>query len=135
MSRPLNIVLAILIAAIVTVIAVFAQNSGSDSNVITSLPTPTPTPVADPLDPGSFFLEVTTPAEAESVVDTPAFTIVGRTRADAVVSINDVIVEPNVEGIFTLTQTLIEGPTIFEIVASVPGEPALDYVLAVIYAP
>jgi hypothetical protein len=50
----------------------------------------------DPPDPGAFFLEITQPAELESVVLSPAFTVAGRTRADAVVSINDVIVGPGV---------------------------------------
>jgi hypothetical protein len=134
MKRPLNILLAALAAAIVVVIVVFLRSDGGAPTAY-RLPTLTPTPTLDPLSAGDFFLEIVEPAQDELIVDTSSFTIVGRTRADAVVSINDLIVEPDVTGIFTATQALAEGPNIIEIVASVGLTDQLDHVLAVIYAP
>lgn len=95
----------------------------------------TPTATADPPDPGAFFLEITQPAEFESVVLSPAFTVAGRTGAAAVVSINDVIVEPGVDGRFSLDLTLVAGPTVIEVVASIATGVQLDEVVTVVFAP
>jgi hypothetical protein len=132
--RPVSIVLAGLIAAIVVFIVVLIQGDG-DAARVTQLPTLTPTPTLDPLSAADFFLEIIDPVDDEVVVLSPSFTIVGRTRADAVVSVNDLIVEPGVDGMFSATLALVEGPNIIEIVASVGAQDALDRVLAVIYAP
>ena len=59
----------------------------------------------------------------------------GRTRADAVVSVNDLLVEPDVDDVFRVTFVLDEGPNIIKVVASVANQDPLDRVLAVIYAP
>lgn len=135
MKRPLNLLLAALTAAIVVVIVVLLQGDDTGAPTADRLPTLTPTPTLDPLTAGVFFLEIVDPTEPESVVDTPTFTVTGRTRADAIVSVNDLIVAPDVDGVFSLVLTLDEGPNVIEIVASVANKDPLDRILAVIYAP
>lgn len=61
--------------------------------------------------------------------------MVGRTRVDAVVTINDTIVEPDIEGTFSSDVDLEVGPNIIEIVASVASGDQEDIVLVVIYLP
>ena len=137
MQRPTSVLLAILTAAIVTIVTIvviFVQGDDTPA-LVERLPTLTPTPTLDPLGAGTFFLEIINPPQDEIVVDSPSLTLRGRTRADAVVSIDDLIVEPDVDGIFTTTVTLSEGPNIIEIVASVASAEPLDRVLAIIYAP
>jgi hypothetical protein len=69
------------------------------------------------------------------VVLSAAFTVAGRMRADAVVSINDAIVEPGLDGRFSLDLVLDEGPTVIEVMASIATGAQLDEVLTVIFAP
>ena len=54
---------------------------------------------------------------------------------DAVVTINDTVVEPNIDGQFSLTVDLEDGPNIIEVVASVASGEQLDLVLVVFYLP
>jgi hypothetical protein len=135
MKRPLNILLAALASAIVVVIAVLLQGDGGGKPTADRLPRLTPTPTLDPLSAGDFFLELIEPGEDEVIVGTASFTLIGRTRADAVVSVNDLLVEPDVDDVFRVTFVLDEGPNIIKVVASVANQDPLDRVLAVIYAP
>jgi hypothetical protein len=96
--------------------------------------TPEPTPTAFPLG-GDFFLNLIEPAELDVFVESPSFEIVGQTRVDAVISVNDDIVEPDEEGIFTYAVTLEEDVTIFEIVASVSNDEQESIVVTVVYLP
>ena len=116
-------------------VVVIAGTLAFGGDAAPSVARPTPSPTADPLDTGSFFLEIIQPAEAEVVVDTPGFTVVGRTRADAVVSVNDTLLEPGVDGRFSLDLVLDVGPTVIEVVASIATGEQLDEVLVAIYAP
>ena len=59
--------------------------------------------------------------------------MVGRTRVDAVVTVNDTVVEPDGDGRFEATVQLEEGPNIIEIVSSVASGEQLELVLVVIY--
>ena len=59
----------------------------------------------------------------------------GRTRVDAIVTVDDSTVEPNVDGEFSLDLTLDEGPNIIEVVASVASGEQKDLFLVAIYAP
>ena len=105
----------------------------------TPIPTPTPVPTATP-DPlgAEFFLEIRSPeAELDEdivFVSTSSVTIVGRTRVDAAVTIDDAFVEVNEEGRFEGTVDLEIGPNLIEIVASVAGEEG-SVVLIVAYEP
>lgn len=69
-------------------------------------PTPLPTPVATE---GELFLQLISPEETEVFTDSSTLSVVGRTRVDAVVTINDTIVEPNIDGEFSLDVPLEEG--------------------------
>lgn len=92
----------------------------------------TATPVATE---GDLFLQLISPPELEVFTDTGTLTVAGRTRVDAVVTINDSVVEPDIDGEFSLDVPLEEGPNIIEIVASVDSGEQLDLVLVAIYLP
>ena len=93
---------------------------------------PSPTPVATE---GEMFLQLVSPPETEVFTDVGSLTVAGRTRVDAVVTIDDTIVEPNIDGEFSLDVALEEGPNIIEVVASVASGEQMDLVLVVIYLP
>lgn len=93
---------------------------------------PTATPVATE---GDFFLQLVSPAELETITDVGTLAVVGRTRVDAVVTIDDTIVEPDIDGEFSLEVSLEEGPNIIEVVASVASGEQMDLVLVAIYLP
>ncbi|RUA23916.1 MAG: hypothetical protein DSY79_01495 [Chloroflexi bacterium] len=93
---------------------------------------PTATPVATE---GDFFLQLISPAELEVFTEVGTLSVVGRTRVDAVVNINDSIVEPNIDGEFSLDVPLDVGPNIIEVVASVASGEQMDLVLVAIYLP
>ena len=75
------------------------------------------------------------PSETEVFTDVGSLSVVGRTRVDAVVTINDAIVEPDIDGEFSLDVPLEEGPNIIEVVVSVASGEQLDLVLVAIYLP
>ena len=61
--------------------------------------TPSPTQAATA---GELFLQLVKPAEFEVITDAGSMTVMGRTRVDAIVTINDTMVEPNIDGEFSL---------------------------------
>ena len=131
---------AALIAAAITLALAAAACSGGDATATprsvpplstatapppqpppTSTPTPMPTPTeAAALTPGEderLFIEIAEPAD-ESVVSTGTVAVRGSTTADAVVSVNGVVVEVDAQGSFEAIVTLEEGPNLIEVVAS-----------------
>lgn len=103
-----------------------------DAIVAPATETPTATPVATE---GELFLQLISPSETEVFTDAGSLSVVGRTRVDAVVTINDAIVEPDIDGEFSLDVPLEEGPNIIEVVVSVASGEQLDLVLVAIYLP
>lgn len=93
---------------------------------------PTPTQVATE---GELFLQLLNPAEDAVITEIPSIEVIGRTRIDAVVTINDAVVEPDIDGRFSSTVQLEEGPNIIEVLASVASGEQIDLVLVVIYIP
>ena len=99
---------------------------------------PTDTPPAEPTrvaTDGELFLQLVQPTETEVFTDSDTLLVSGRTRVDAVVTINDTIVEPNIDGEFSLDVPLEEGPNIIEVVVSVASGEQMDLVLVAIYLP
>lgn len=85
-------------------------------------PTSTPTPTATPDALGAeFFLDVLSPLDGD-ISDTQTVVVIGRTRIDAFVSVNDELPEPDENGRFEATVALEEGPNFIEIVASIDDE-------------
>ena len=80
-------------------------------------------------------MQLVEPSEFEVFTDAGSMTVAGRTRIDAMVTVNDTIVEPNIGGEFSLDMALEEGPNIIELVASVASGEQLDLVLVAIYVP
>ncbi|MCH8893278.1 MAG: hypothetical protein J4N75_07525 [Chloroflexi bacterium] len=103
-----------------------------DAIVASATETPTATPVATE---GELFLQLISPSETEVFTDVDSLSVAGRTRVDAVVTINDAIVEPDIDGEFSLDVPLEEGPNIIEVVVSVASGEQLDLVLVAIYLP
>ena len=101
----------------------------------TATPTVTPTPTATPDPTGEFFLSIEEPETIESIVAEASITIVGRTRIDAAVSVNDIFAEVDEDGRFRVPMELEEGPNIIEVVASVGTGEELVEILVVIYSP
>ena len=81
------------------------------------------------------FLQLINPEETEVFVQEPNIKVVGRTRVDAVITVNDTVVEPDVDGRFESTVALEVGANIIEVVVSVVTGEQQDLVLVVIYAP
>ena len=96
----------------------------------TATPTPTPTPLPD-----EFVLHITEPVAAETLTTSPTVLVSGRTRADAVLTVNTTFVEPDIDGLFTTEVTLEPGPNFIDVVASIATGEQLSTVLAVIYEP
>ena len=95
-------------------------------------PESTATPEAIQAD---LFLQLINPSETEVFVAEPVIEIAARTRVDAVVTINDTLVEPDIDGRFSLNVDLEVGPNIIEVVTSVASGEQEGLVLVVIYLP
>ena len=102
------------------------------------MPTATPEPTPDPLGE-ALFLGIVSPQPEEgeeiSFVSSPSVVIVGRTRVDAAITIEDEFLDVDEEGRFEMMVTLEEGINIFEVVASVETGEEVSTVLIVAYEP
>ena len=101
----------------------------------TATPAPTATPTAVPDAIGAFFLHIAEPESGEAIVTTNTFDVVGRTSVDALVSVNDEFPEVAIDGTFTATVTLDEGPNVVEVVASTAAGDESSIVILIIYEP
>lgn len=99
---------------------------------VTSTPFPTPTVSSVGTE---FFLELLTPTELEIITTDATLVVSGRTRVDAVVTINDDAVSPDAEGIFQQSVTLEFGANIIEVVASVASNEQDSIVITAVYLP
>jgi hypothetical protein len=86
----------------------------------TAVPTALPTPTSVPADSsGTFNLALNFEGIGdESIVRSDTVLLRGITSADAIVSVNDVIVEVQADGTFELTIVLAPGPNFVDVVAS-----------------
>ena len=97
-------------------------------------PTPTPTPA--PAATGEeFFLHLEAPDRREVVVTLDTVTVVGRTRVDAVVTVNDDVVEPDLEGRFQQNVSLKPGANTIEVIASLASGEQKSIIVTAIYLP
>ena len=94
---------------------------------------PSPTPTIDAT--GDFFMRVTEPASTEVITDGTNIEVRGRTRVDAVVSINDTIVQPDSTGTFWWVVGLDPGVNTIEVIASVLSGEQEWVVLTVVSVP
>jgi hypothetical protein len=84
---------------------------------------------------GAFFLEVTAPPETEVYVSQASYEFSGRTTVDALVSVNDYILDVDEEGRFGFNMDLEEGPNVIEVIASNTAGEQQGKVLLLIYEP
>lgn len=110
----------------------------------TPAPTPTPTPTVTPTPfptptvssvGTEFFLELLTPTELEIITTDATLLVSGRTRVDAVVTINDDVASPDADGRFQTTVALELGANIIEVVASVASNEQDSIVITAVYLP
>lgn len=87
-----------------------------------------------PLVSGSLWLQILSPQD-EAVVDSPQISIEGRAPAEAVVTINDVILIVDADQQFKTTLTLEEGPNLIEIIASDVQGNQISFAMVVIFEP
>jgi hypothetical protein len=111
----------------------------------TSTPTPTPTPTIIPTPTATpdalaeeFFLYIVSPQpepdEEIIFVTEPTVTLVGRTRIDAAVTVDDTFMDLDDDGQFEITLELEESFRVIEVVAST-SEEELSLVLTIAYEP
>ena len=125
------------------------DQTGSGANTATAVP-PTATAERDSLtaaglpdSSGSsgvsqvtvreFFLELDFPESLEAVVTDSSLKIEGRTRIDAFVTVNDHVVEPDIEGRFSQVLELAPGLNIIEVIASTASGEQKSLVLGIGY--
>jgi hypothetical protein len=102
-----------------------------------AVPTVIPTPLAVPtVSSGTFNLALNFEGIGdESIVRSDTVLLRGITSADAIVSVNDVIVEVQADGTFELTIVLVPGPNFVDVVASNLDGSAHSSSLAIISIP
>jgi len=100
----------------------------------TLTPTPFPTPTVSSIGT-EFFLELLTPTELEIITTDATLVVSGRTRVDAVVTINDEVAIPDANGRFEATIALEVGANIIEVVASVASNEQDSIVITAVYLP
>ena len=119
-------------------VASAVTNSGSTASVAPAQGSSGSTTTSDPngqTATGTFFLDIETPAEADAFVSTDILEVAGRTTLDAIVIVNDSIVDIDADGRFVSSVILTEGPNVVEVVASSADGEQLDRVLLIIYEP
>ncbi len=84
---------------------------------------------------GALFLEMISPDTDELFVTQSSYEFSGRTTVDALVSVNDHVLEVDEQGRFSFSMDLEDGPNVIEVVASNTLGEQFDEVLLVIYEP
>jgi hypothetical protein len=82
-----------------------------------------------------FFLELLAPTELEIITTDATLVVSGRTRVDAVVTVNDDAVTPDADGRFEAVVALEFGANIIEVVASVASNEQDSIVITAVYLP
>jgi hypothetical protein len=104
----------------------------------TPSPTVTPTPTAAPIPTSTGTFNLSLDFEGigdESIVRSDTVLLRGSTSADAIVSVNGVILEIQPDGTFELTLALDPGPNIVDVVASDIDGSSINSSLAIISIP
>lgn len=127
-NKYLYILIAVVLLALL-ILGILYLVSGSKGKAPDS---PTLTRVDAPVD---FPLEIIAPAILDLVVKESPINIRGRTRLDALVTVNDYVVEPDIEGYFQQAIDLAPGLNIIEVIASIASGEQESLVLAVGYFP
>ena len=92
------------------------------------------TPTAE-VNVQEFFLSIESPATKEVVIKEPLITIIGSTRLDAVVTVNDKVPLVDIQGRFQQEIQLDPGGNIIEVIASSASGEEKSTILAVILVP
>lgn len=130
--KYLSIVIGVVLLSFI-VLGITSLMSGSDKQVDEVSKTLTPSNDTALID--DFFLEVLEPSEIDIVVRKSPITIKGHTRLDALVTVNDYVVEPDIQGHFQQAIDLAPGLNVIDIIASISSGEQESIVLGVGYFP
>lgn len=135
------------LTAAILMIAAVACSSGSKDNQADTAATATPVPLTEAqvtatavvaveqATGAALFLEMISPESDELFVSQNSFEFKGRTTVDALLSVNDTVVDVDEFGQFAVSMDLEEGPNVIEVVASNAAGQQFDEVLLVFYEP
>lgn len=101
----------------------------------TPLPTATPIPTATPDPLGAMFLDILFPESVEIIIAQTSYAIIGRTRLDAIVSVDDTFAELDDDGRFQVTLQLEEGPNIIDVISRLSSGEEIVEILVIISSP
>ena len=110
-------------------------NLGQESSKVISSPNTASASLPSPDSLTPFFLEVESPETMDTLVAESSLTVEGRTRIDAFVTINEHVVEPDIEGRFCQVVELEPGLNIIEIISSSAGGQQKSAILGIGYRP
>jgi hypothetical protein len=110
-------------------------NLGQESSKVISSPNTASASLPSPDSLTPFFLEVESPEAMDTVVAESSLTVEGRTRIDAFVTINEHVVEPDIDGRFSQVMDLEPGLNIIEIISSSAGGQQKSLILGIGYRP
>tara|TARA_B100002003_G_C13955163_1_gene462930 strand:+ start:335 stop:829 length:495 start_codon:yes stop_codon:yes gene_type:complete len=110
-------------------------NLGQESSKVISSPNTASASLPSPDSLTPFFLEVESPEAMDTVVTESSLTVEGRTRIDAFVTINEHVVEPDIDGRFSQVMDLEPGLNIIEIISSSAGGQQKSLILGIGYRP
>ena len=112
------------------------EATSSSTTTLSATPTPFPALRRPALvAKEELFLRLVSPTSTEVVVNQSSIEVIGRTRVDALVTVGDYVVEPDIEGWFQQEMQLDPGVNIIEVIVSVANGKEKSQVLAVIYVP
>ncbi len=131
MMRPPQRMLTLVAFVIVSA----ACTAGERDATATPGPRPLPTASVTPADSSRFFLDITSPDRGQVVTNHETITVRGHTRPDAVVSLNNTLVDPDRDGRFAYDFLLRDGPNFIEVIASVATGDMGSKTFEVIYLP
>ena len=81
------------------------------------------------------FLDIEAPATLEIIVAEATYVVIGRTRLDAVLSVNDTFAEVDEDGRFRVNVQLEEGPNIIDVISTLSSGEEVVEILVIIYSP
>ena len=118
-----------------TATSIPAANTDGGSGVITEAEATATSEAAFEDATGALFLEMNTSSTDDVFVTQNSYEVSGRTTVDALLSINDHVLDVDEQGRFAFSVDLEEGPNVIEVVASNATGQQFDEVLLVFYEP
>ena len=110
-------------------------NLGQESSKVISSPNTASASLPSPDSLTPFFLEVESPETMDTLVAESSLTVEGRTRIAPFVTINEHVVEPDIDGLSSQVRALDPGLNIIKIISSSAGGQQKSLTLGIEYRP